>query len=1126
MQNLDVSANASISLGTNASGATDISAAEASQNFVLDASNYGGTLDFETISASGNVTISMGTAGDFSGTTIVASNNFTLDGSKAATGQVAITTVTAGGNSTISMGSGTGSLAVTTAIAAGNITLDAGNFGGTIDMANISASGNLTISIGSKGDFSGLDIRTDSNFTLDASNATTGSITIGGLSALGNASIVMGTGTGGVALTGANSGDIGGTFTLDGSNFGGTIDLDTISGSGVITVSLGSIGDLSGAQMHSLGGVTIDGAAALSGAVTLGAISSDGAVNVVMGQGTGSIALTTGISTKAIVMDNSTFGGTVDVVDLSASGVTVSLGTLGDFSAAQIVSNAGFTLDGGAATSGSVTIGNLVATGNATLSMGGGSGSFAITASAVGNKNVTIETSNFLGTVDVKDVSASGAITVSLGAAGDFSAGNIQSHAGNFTLDASQATTGSITLTAVSASGNSTISLGGGSGALAITAANQKGAFTLDATNHKGGQTITAITGSGAITVSVGGDKGDFSAGEMHSLGNITIDMSAATQGDLDIQRVSGNNVSIVMGTGTGDVIIASAISNGTFTLDATNYQDIVTLDMMSSSGAITLNLNSENFTASSIVTSGGLTIAGHSSGDLTIAGAGISAGGAVSIVHSGTGEVAISAVETQKSFTLDLTASTSVADGGNQIGFISGSGVTVSLGTGNHFSAVDIGSNGGAGAVTINGGTGSGDVVVQTLSAGGAITITEQGSGTTTISSINTANTLTIDASNMAAGNSELDFNDISSSGAMTLTFGDAANLELSAADTAGAFTLNAANAVSANIVSTGMISGGTVIMNLGAASGDLTVTGIVSHNSITISGAGSKLAMNIETLSASGNISVSLGPVTTDGEGANISAISTVGGLVTIDGSAYREKFDFDKISASGVSITMGDLADEIDGSAIVANTLTINGGDGSNFSANITSIDINGASGWSILMPELGDATTIASMAFSGGGIFKGTHEIDNISANSTSAAADSVTLDFDFREDSVTDVLDYVNGAGKEYLILRNFDGGEDDLDLTNTYGSAGGLDTSVGVTAAASLIGAALGTTVSTGDVATAGGITAVFTYNGDTWLLGDGGPGDADGTWSAGEAIIRFVGTDDLVAGDLTFNVG
>ena len=215
----------------------------------------------------------------------------------------------------------------------------------------------------------------------------------------------------------------------------------------------------------------------------------------------------------------------------------------------------------------------------------------------------------------------------------------------------------------------------------------------------------------------------------------------------------------------------------------------------------------------------------------------------------------------------------------------------------------------------------------------------------------------------------------------------------------------------------------------------------------------------------------------------------------------------------------MNFGDLADGFDSSAIITETFSLNGGNGANFSAHITSLDI-GASGWSILMPEVGNGLTLPDFSFSGGGVLIGTMSVDNISAVSTSQAGDTVTVEFDLREDSVTDVLDYTDGAGKEYVILRNFMGGTDDLDLSPQYGSAGwttGLDVSVGVAEAASLIGAALGQTVATGDVATAqdvfggyeedGNATALFTYQGDTWLVGDG---DGDALWDDGEVIFRF----------------
>ena len=59
------------------------------------------------VTASGAGTVSIGTAGDFSAGNIATQGAFTLDGAAASTGSVTLTGVTAGGNLTISMGTGT-----------------------------------------------------------------------------------------------------------------------------------------------------------------------------------------------------------------------------------------------------------------------------------------------------------------------------------------------------------------------------------------------------------------------------------------------------------------------------------------------------------------------------------------------------------------------------------------------------------------------------------------------------------------------------------------------------------------------------------------------------------------------------------------------------------------------------------------------------------------------------------------------------------------------------------------------------------------------------------------------------------------------------------------------------------
>ena len=81
-----------------------------------------------------------------------------------------------------------------------------------------------------------------------------------------------------------------------------------------------------------------------------------------MGTGTGSITLTSGITTGSFV-DASTFGGAIDISNISASGVVISMGLSGDLSAAQTHSTGAVTIDGATAVTGSATLGTIGAAG-------------------------------------------------------------------------------------------------------------------------------------------------------------------------------------------------------------------------------------------------------------------------------------------------------------------------------------------------------------------------------------------------------------------------------------------------------------------------------------------------------------------------------------------------------------------------------------------------------------------------------------------------------------------------------------------------------------------------------------------------------------------------------------------
>ena len=166
--------------------------------------------------------------------------------------------------------------------------------------------------------------------------------------------------------------------------------------------------------------------------------------------------------------------------------------------------------------------------------MGAGSGALSLATNVDTEKGLTLDTTNFGGTVDMASITASGATTLSVGG-GDFSAG-LTIIDSTFTLDASTSTTGTVTLTTVSAGGNATINMGAGSGALALGSAQAGGSLTIDATSFTGSTTITTVSGSGAITISLAGkDQGAFSAGVLSTTGGVNITQAQAASGNLTL---------------------------------------------------------------------------------------------------------------------------------------------------------------------------------------------------------------------------------------------------------------------------------------------------------------------------------------------------------------------------------------------------------------------------------------------------------------------------------------------------------------------------------------------------------------------------------------------------------------
>ena len=157
------------------------------------------------------------------------------------------------------------------------------------------------------------------------------------------------------------------------------------------------------------------------------------------------------------------------------------------------------------------------------------------------------------------------------------------------------------------------------------------------------------------------------------------------------------------------------------------------------------------------------------------------------------------------------------------------------------------------------------------------------------------------------------------------------------------------------------------------------------------------------------------------------------------------------------------------------------------------------------------------TITNLQFSASGTIVGTNSIDNVSASSTTAAGDTLKFEFNMGEDNVQDDLGYNENSGKSLVKILNFKTGTDKLSTDHQRGTDA---TAIGTTTAASIIGGALGATISSSDVSD-GNATALFTYNGDTFFIGAADTNALDTTFSDGETVFQFVGTTDIVAGDI-----
>jgi hypothetical protein len=1073
----------------------------------IDGSNFDGSVNIPNISGSG-VTISMGTNGFFSASTIQSNKAFTLDGSDAASSQVSLGLVEASTNLTISLGSGSGSLTVAGSApglsAGGALVIDASKGAAKLHVFSMTASG-ATVSLGTPGYFSATDVRIgEGGFTLDGAVATSSTIVAQSISSSAALTISLGSGSGRVTITAL---DTQGAFTLDGSNSKATIDISSISASGISVVT-GMQGDFSANAIVSDSNLVVDASNAMTAGISLRNASVSGSITVSMGSGVGTLGASGLHAIKGITIDAAKFGGTMDLGGISGSGVTISLGTAGNLSASSILTTTTFTLDGGAAASANVTISQLDVSANAAITLGSGAGTFSM-GSASANGSFTLDGSNSNAAISIARLSASGTISIVTGVSGSFSAGLTKTTGtGGFVLDASNATATVLNLSNVSVGNvDSTISLGSGTGTFSAAVLAGDGSFTIDASKSNAAIDVASISASG-ISVTLGA-AGNYSSNIISSGKLFTLDGSNMASADIDLKGVSASGGISMTLAGSATISSFEVNSLGSFSLNAAGAAESIDITNMSASGvSITTGLQGD-LSASAIYSSKFVTVdaSGATTASITINA--ISASAAISLtLGSGSGFIAmVTARSIEKSFTLDASR----FDGEVDVQNLLASGGTISLGTGGDFSASVIAMQAGTFTLNATSSDASGESInITSISASGmTMNMASKGAVSANIASAHIASDLNFSGLNYNGG---LDITDLSASG-VTITTGAAFNYSAQSSSILGNFTLNGGALTSANLTFNTLSASGSVAMSFGQMSGDLVVSAMSVGKNITWSAeSAAGLGVRIGAISAGSAFTITLGEVSDTSN--NFSASIITANTFTLNASLYRESINLHNVSASAVTITAGDLTDDLTLSSLTTTNFTFNGGDGSNFSANITSANISG-SAWSITMGELGNGLAIGDVTFGSSWTIKGTQGIDSISASAANTVATNIrVVDIDFRDDAVVDTAGIAGSAGKTYVIMRNFDAGEDNIGLAVSAAA------SIAITAAAAYMNDVLGTTLTASDIASAG--TALFTYNSDSYYIGAEDAGTALGN---GDYVVRFVGVTDIVNNTDIFNI-
>ena len=945
---------------------------------------------------SGSFTLSG--ANSFTGAATVSAGSLALSGGSALADTVAVSLGTAAANLTLNASERIGSLAgvAATTVTLGANTLTTGDASSTAYAGVIGGTGGLvkqgsgsftlsgsnsfigpvTVSAGALALSGGAALADSVAVTLGAAAANlslNASERIGSLAGLAGTTVTLGgnTLTTGDATNTSYAGVIGGsgglvkqgtgTFTLSGAN----------SYTGTATVSVGTLALSGGAALADSVAVVLDTAAAnlaLNANERIGSLAGVAATTVALGSST----LTTGDA------GNTTFaGGMVGTGGLTKLGTgSFTLSGVNTFTGAATVSAGALALSGGAALADTVAVNLDTASANLTLGASERIGSLT----GVASTTVTLG-ANTLTTGDATNTAFAGVI--------DGTGGLIKRGTGTFSMSGANTFTGA----AVVSAGSLALA---GSAALADTVAvtiDTAGAnLTLDASERIGslaGVAATTVT-LGSSTLTTGNASNTAYAGVIGGAGGL-------------IKQGSGTLTLSGANTFTGPATVASgslALSGGAA------LADTVALALGAATAQLVLNagetVGSLAGVAGSTVALGSQTLTTGDAGSTAFAGV---IGGSGGLVKRGSGTFSLTGANTfSGSTTLSagtLSVNNAAVLGNSAVTLANAAGVVLDL-----QGSSSIGSLAGGGALGGNVALGShalstgGDAASTTFAGaiGGAGSLVKQGSGTLTLTGVNTFTGLT----DVAAGSLALSGGSaLANTDAVSLS-ASGANLRLDTSETIGSLAGVAGSTVTlgsnilttgdaSNTVHAGVIGGTGGLVKQGG--GSFSLTGANTYSGATTVNAGTLALNNAAVLRNSavtlanaagvllglqgssaigslagggalgGNVALGVNTLSTGADNTSTRFDGVVGGSggLTKQGSGVFTLAGANTFTGS-VDISAGTLA--LSGGAALADTLVVN------LSAAGADLSLNASETIGALAGEIGSTVTLGSKTLTSG------------------------------------------------------------------------------------------------------------------------------------------------------------